>query len=224
MTRAVRQHEHEFEPQFGLPERLPADERLLWQGAPAWLSLARRVFHVNKLALYFGVILLLRASAVLADGGSPVEALRAVVVLAPLFTIGLGLALLLAWLAAKTSAYTLTDKRITMRVGIVLSVTYNLPLRCVERADLRPLSAGHADIALALLPGTRIAYLHLWPHVRPWKLAHTQPMLRCLADGERVAALLAQTWARATGAPLQASASVRAEPRVGGQQAALAGR
>ena len=87
-----KQHEHEFEAQYGLPERLPAGERLLWQGAPAWRELARRAFHLDKLALYFGVILALRATVVVADGGNLATALHAVVVLAPLFAIGLGLA------------------------------------------------------------------------------------------------------------------------------------
>jgi hypothetical protein len=199
MKPGIRQHEHEFEPQYGLPERLPAGERLLWQGAPDWPTLARESFHVNELALYFGVILLLRATSVLGDGGSRTEALHAVVVLAPLFALGLGLAALLAWLTVRTSAYTLTDKRVVMRIGIVLSVTYNLPLRCIERADLRPLHGHRGDIALALVPGARIAYLHLWPHVRPWKLARTQPMLRCLPDAQRVAALLAHAWTQANG-------------------------
>ena len=27
-------HEYEFEPQFGLPERLPSDEFIVWQGSP----------------------------------------------------------------------------------------------------------------------------------------------------------------------------------------------
>jgi hypothetical protein len=203
MKPGIRQHEHEFEPQYGLPERLPAGERLLWQGAPDWPTLARESFHVSKLALYFGVILLLRATSVLGDGGSGVEAWHALVVLAPLFALGLGLAALLAWLTARTSAYTLTDKRVVMRIGIVLSVTYNLPLRCIERADLRPLHGHRGDIALALVPGTRIAYLHLWPHARPWKLTHTQPMLRCLPDAQRAAALLAQAWTHANGSAAQ---------------------
>ncbi len=222
------QHEHEFEPQHGLPERLPAGERLVWQGAPDWRELARRVFHVRKLGLYFGAILLLRASAVIADGGSTADAVRAVVVLAPLFAIGLGLALLLAWLAARTTAYTLTDKRVVMRIGIVLSVTYNLPLRCIAGADLRSLDVapdGKGEIALALTPGTRIAYLQLWPHARPWRVKEPVPMLRCLPDAARVAQLLAQQWSLANRLPVQPSAPPAAAARhLPMHQPALAGQ
>ena len=34
-------HEHEFEAAPGLPEKLPQGERILWQGAPDALALAR---------------------------------------------------------------------------------------------------------------------------------------------------------------------------------------
>ena len=33
--------------------------------------------------------------------------------------------------------------------------------------------------------GDRIAYLSLWPHVRPWRLARPEPMLRCIRNPER---------------------------------------
>ena len=39
--------EHDDEPQNGLPEALPAGERLLWQGSPDWRVLARHGFHFN---------------------------------------------------------------------------------------------------------------------------------------------------------------------------------
>jgi hypothetical protein len=48
----------------GLAEPLPAGERVLWQGAPRWTSLAIHAFHVRKLVIYFGIILGLRALGV----------------------------------------------------------------------------------------------------------------------------------------------------------------
>ena len=35
--------------------------------------------------------------------------------------------------AARTTLYTLTDRRVVMRIGIVLTVAYNLPLVRIER-------------------------------------------------------------------------------------------
>ena len=61
--------EHDFEPERGLPEPLPPGETVLWQGSPDWLLLARRAFHVRKVAVYFGLLLAWRVAGTLADGG-----------------------------------------------------------------------------------------------------------------------------------------------------------
>jgi hypothetical protein len=185
-------HEHEFEAAHGLPEHLPRGERILWQGVPDWRLLAVQVFHVRAIAIYFAVLLGWRAANVLYDGGGASQALLAVALLAPLAVLALALLCVLAWLSARTTVYTLTNRRVVMRVGIVLSITFNLPLRQVESAGLRSLKGGLGDIALTLAPGERIAYLHLWPHVRPWQLKRTQPMLRCVADAAAVGRLLSQ--------------------------------
>ena len=219
----AQRHEDHFEPEHGLPERLPAHEHMLWQGSPDWRLLARRVFHGYKLALYFGVILLWRLASLLSDGASTSEVLGAMIRLVPLFVIGLGLLGLLAWLTARTTVYTLTDRRVVLRVGIVLTVTYNLPLRSIDAAHVLPLKGGHGEIALALKPGTRIAYLHLWPHVRPWHFAATQPMLRCLSDVQPLAERLARAWSLANQQPAQAAASANGDRAMPGvRQPALA--
>jgi hypothetical protein len=110
-----------------------------------------------------------------------------------------------------------------MRVGIVLTVSYNLPLRRIEGADLRDLARGHGDIALLLEPQTRIAWLQLWPHVRPWRVARAQPMLRAVPDAARVARLVADAWARVNGTPVTASTIALAGQRAtAGERAVLA--
>ena len=225
--------EHEFDAQVGLPEALPADERLLWQGRPDAARLARRVFHADLVAAYFGALLLWRLAASLGSGAAPAEALSSLAWLLPIAAAGLGLLALLAWLTARTTVYTLTDRRIVMRIGIVLTVAYNLPLTRIDGAALRPDGSGGGDIALTLERATRIAWLHLWPHVRPWRVAHPQPMLRALPDAAAVAALIGRAWTQAngsaaraapsgTGAAGDASAGERATAAAGGQ--ALAAR
>ncbi len=194
--------EHEFEAARGLPEALPKGEHILWQGVPQVNMLARRAFHLQPLALYFAVILAARGATVLWNSGSAVEALVAVLWLAPAVLIALALIYGLAWLTARTTVYTLTDKRIVMRIGIVLSVTFNLPLRSIESAGLMCYASGEGDIPLTLSRGDRIAWLHLWPHARPWKVAHPEPMLRCISDAQHVAVLIGQAWSVARGMPL----------------------
>jgi hypothetical protein len=191
--------QHEFEPMPGLPERLPASERLLWQGAPDWRALARRAFHLPKLAVYFGVLIVWRAATVAADGGSALDVLLALPGPIALAGLGLGLVALLAWLSARTALYTITDRRVVMRIGIVLTLTFNLPFKRIVSADFSPGTGGTGDIALALADGDRIAWLHLWPHARPWRLRRTEPSLRSVPQAEAVARLLVDAWAAAQG-------------------------
>jgi hypothetical protein len=201
VTRPFREHEHEAAP--GLPEALPEGERILWQGAPDWQRLAVRAFHVRKLAVYFAIILALRASAVLTGGGTAWDALVAVAWLVPLALLGIAITAVLARLSARTALYTITNRRIVMRIGIVLTVTFNIPFRAIQAADLRVDRDGIGDLPVTLKGPDRIAYLQLWPHARPWRLARPQPMLRSVRNARAVAAILSAAWSEATGAAAQ---------------------
>ena len=213
MTIQSHGHEHELEPQYGLPERLPAQENILWQGSPDAGVLARSAFHLRKLALYFAALMAVHAATVLASGAGPIDVLMALVWPAGLSTLALAGVWTLAWLTARTAVYTVTDRRVVMRIGIVLTLTFNLPLRTIETAALRRGPDGHGDIVLALKGPDHIAWLHLWPHARPWRLARTEPMLRAIAQADAVAVLLQQAWSAQTGVavePLAAPASAAA--------------
>jgi len=214
--------EHEVEAAPGLPEPLPPSERLLWQGSPDWRRLAIEAFHVRKVALYFGVILLARGGFVLADGGSAAKALVAMLWLTPLVAFALGTLLSLAWMTGRTTVYTITSRRVVMRIGIVLTVTFNLPFTHIAGAGLRRVRDGHGDIPLQLNADDRIGWLHLWPHARPWKLARPQPMLRALPDAQRVAGILSAAWSAARGiAP--AAVETRAPAMAAARPAPVAG-
>lgn len=199
MTIQSHGHEHELEPQYGLPERLPDSEKLLWQGSPDFAAVALQVFHLRKVAIYFALMLAWRCATVLADGSTAVDALVALSWPLPLALVALGSLASLAWLTSRTSVYTLTDKRVVMRIGIVLTLTFNIPLRTLRGAALRSTaSTGGAqcgDIVLQLKGPDHIAWLHLWPHARPWHLAKPQPMLRGVANAAEVADQLAKAWA-----------------------------
>jgi hypothetical protein len=221
-------HEHEFEAQKGLPEALPGNEKLLWQGSPDWRMLARRAFHVRKLALYFAALVLMRAAFVFNDTASVLAALRSSLGPLALAAVALGLVALMAWLSARSTVYTLTDKRVVMRLGIVLTLTFNIPYRRIAAAGLHLDGRGTGDLPLTLLPPDHIAYLHLWPHARPWRVARPEPMLRSVPDAAVVAKLLTQAWAEATGLATEPRAAPeRARPgagaRAGNGQPALAG-
>ena len=183
--------EHEFEASRGLPAPLPKGERIIWQGSPDVKSLAKHAFHVPTLAAYFTLLLVVRGVLAISDGVGMAEALRSVALLAPLAFIGVGLVALIAWLVARSAVYTLTNRRVVMRIGVVLNITFNLPLKTIGSAGLKLHSDGTGDIPLTLTTEDNIAYPHLWPHARPWQLKRTQPMLRCVPDAARVGQLLA---------------------------------
>ena len=185
-------HEHEFEAAPGLPEPLPRGERLLWQGSPDFRTLAIHAFHVRKLALYFAAMLGLQWLYLLGEPNAAL--LRPLLTSAGMALLALALLTTIAWFAARTTLYTLTDRRIVMRIGIVLTLTFNLPLRQVAGAALKPQAAGHGDIALTLAGNDRIAWLNLWPHARPWQLKNPQPSLRCLPEAATVGARIQQAW------------------------------
>jgi len=154
--------------------------------------MALHVFHVRTLAIYFSVMVVLQALYLL---GEPQARL-----LAPLATsvalslTALGLLTWLAWLTARTALYTLTSKRVVMRIGIVLTLTFNLPLRMVAAASVKPLKNGAGDIALKLAGDDHIAWLNLWPHAKPWALKNPEPCLRLIPDAVRVGERLVQAW------------------------------
>jgi hypothetical protein len=203
MTIESHGHEHELEPQYGLPERLPANEKILWQGSPDARVLARSAFHIRKLALYFVALVAINAASVVTDGATAMDVLLALVWPAGLSALALGGVWTLAWLTARTAVYTVTDRRVVMRIGIVLTLTFNLPLRTLETAAMRRGPDGHGDIVLALKGPDHIAWLHLWPHARPWHLTRTQPMLRALPQVAEVATLLQKAWSAQTGGAVE---------------------
>ena len=192
--------EHEFEAAPGLPEALPAGEHILWQGSPDWKLLAAEAFHVRRLTLYFALMITLQAVMSWDNDLSLRANLGPLMLSATLAVTALGLLAFTAWLSASTTMYTLTNKRVVMRIGIVLTLSFNLPLRWIQAAQIRPCgdnsdnSPGHGDIALDLKGDDRIAYLHLWPHARAWNIKKPQPTLRCITDAEQVGAQLHSAW------------------------------
>ena len=113
----------------------------------------------------------------------------------PYLLMGLVACLILmgiAWCLAKTTVYTITNKRVAMRIGAALTVTLNVPFTMLASADLTKRRDGTGSIVMDLLGDTRLSYLICWPHVRPWKMAPTQPALRCLPDVSKVAQILSE--------------------------------
>ena len=178
-----------------LPADIPEGERVLWYGRPDWVNLFRNAYRADLVATYFGALMVWNMAMEGADAG-----LAALVVIVAktlvLAVAGLGLLALLAWLSARTTLYVVTSRRIVMKVGIALPIFFNIPYSQIESAALRVFRDGAGDIPLALAAGRRIAYLHLWPHARPFHMANPQPALRSVPDAAQVAATLGEAMAQ----------------------------
>lgn len=175
----------------GVPEPLPQGERLLWQGKPNWRSIARHTLHIDKIALYFAGLAVWQMTTPLWDAEAAFSPLRVAIMLA-LGMACLGLLAGIAYLIGRTSLYAITSRRVIMRIGIALPVTYNVPFASIAAGSLKAWPDGTGDIPLALAGKDRIAYLHLWPHARPWRLAKPEPMLRSVPHAAHVAEILAR--------------------------------
>jgi hypothetical protein len=193
--------EHDFEPIRGLPEALPQGEHILWQGEPAWWPLAIRALHVRLVLAYFALLFVWSVGVDLFGGVSVGEALLTAVRLVPVALAAAGLLALYAWLAHRCTVYTVTNRRVVMRYGVALPMTLNLPYAVIESAALRTYRDGSGDIPLVLNQRDRMSYFALWPNARPWRTAKPQPMLRCIADADKVAAILGEALAQAAKDP-----------------------
>jgi hypothetical protein len=203
--------EYEFEAALGLPEPLPQDEMILWQGAPNWISMAKHVFRLHWLSLYFAVIVIWQLISVSGSEGGLAAGWSSVALAFSLAVIGLVLVGLLAYWSATTTMYTLTNRRIVMRVGIVLTVTFNLPYKTLGSADLKLYKDGTGDIPIQIATKDKSAYFHLWPHARPWRLATPEPMMRCVPEAQQVAAILTDAWIASTGLSKMTAQGIQVE-------------
>ena len=180
-----------FEPVRGLPEALPEDEHIIWQGSPDPLRLAKDALKLNWIIGYFVVLAAWRVfvssatvSLTAAMGhGIPFLIAGALVVL---------LLLGVATVQARSTVYTLTNKRVCMRIGAALTMTLNLPYVCIANAQAAVRKSGLGTITFELTGETRLSHLMTWPHVRPWHIRQTQPAFRAIPDAARVAQLFAE--------------------------------
>lgn len=185
-------NEYDFEPVRGLPELLPANESVLWRGEPEWRGLARRVFHVRKVAFYFGLLLAVSVCTRAYAGAPSADILATASWQISLAVTALGILYFLAWLYARTTVYTLTSNRLVLRFGVALPMMINIPWSKVVKVDLCDHGNGSGDILFTLDPERRLSYLMLWPLVRPWRFSPVTPAVRCIPDADSVALQLGE--------------------------------
>lgn len=221
MSRPMAIAEHDGEPIPGLPGALPKGESILWQGAPEWRGIARRALFVRGIAIYFVLLAVLRGADLTAQGAGAMEAVAEGLLLVVIGAVPVALLLLFAGLSARTSLYTITTRRIVMRVGVALPMTINIPFVLIDQAGVTKHADGTGDLVVTLAKPHRVSWLALWPHIRPFRISHPQPMLRALRDADVAAQVLSRALAAAAFAPAPVLASA-AKARLPGSAEAMA--
>lgn len=209
-------HEHEFEAALGLPEQLPRNEYVIWQGQPDWKQLAVDAFHVRKITAYFAFMVFLQCVHLVDANTAWLDMAKQLGTSICLALIALGLLTWSAYLSSKATIYTLTNKRVVMRIGIVLSLTFNVPLKKIVASDLLILKNHVGNIALGISTDSPIGWLNLWPHVRAWRINSPQPTLRCIPQAEGVGQFILQAWRKES--PQEQLVSVHATSAAGSAQ------
>ena len=183
-------NEYGNEPINGLPSELPEGEHVLWQGSPSWESIAKRVFQVYSASLYFMLLIAGHLVYRIMDGAAVSVLTGTLAWQGGLALTVVGILAVMAKLYAGSTLYTITNRRLVIRSGVALPMIVNLPLTKVESAGLRRLSDGGGDITFLPVEGTKVYWLMLWPHVRPFSFRRVQPLLRGIEDPDVVARLL----------------------------------
>lgn len=174
-----------FGDRMGTPQ---PDEQVLWKGRPQLGLLARSAFHVHTLGAYMAGLVVVALVLGKTD---------AAIVAGVLGTALVAILYLLAWASARSTLYILTDSRLIMRIGIAIETRVNLPLKQITAAHLALQGKrGHGDIAFELAGERLLGTVLLWPHVRPFRYARPQPMLRAVPDAAALAQTIAETRAR----------------------------
>jgi hypothetical protein len=200
-------HDHDdfqTEPVRGLPENLPEGEHILWQGQPDWWQLTREALSFWWVAGYFVVLFAWRTVAGAATESWAESATAASFFLA-LGAIVCALLLMVGLIQSKATVYTITNKRVAMRIGAALTMTLNLPFRRINNANLALRNNGTGTIALEMDNAdgrVRLSYILTWPHVRPWRMRNTEPALRCIRDAAAVAKIFAEAAETAVAEPV----------------------
>jgi len=179
------------EPIEGLPELLPKGEVILWQGRPNWLRLTIESLNLWWVIGYFGLLAAWRFLSVIdyMPFGTSISAsipFLFVAAFVGLLLCGVG------YIQAKETLYTITNRRVVMRIGAALTLTLNLPFTKIDNAAVAKKRGDFGNIAFETSGDTKFSYFVLWPHARSWYFGKPQPTLKCIPDIEKVSSILGE--------------------------------
>lgn len=179
------------EPVRGLPEAPPEGEVILWQGRPSSIQLARDALNMRWVLGWFALLGLWRGGATLADAPLA-EAARVAALYLATGALASLILLACATVMARATCYTITNRRVSMRIGAALTLHAQVPFSRIGSADVSRNRNGTGTVALDPIGESPLSYLVLWPHCRPWHARDPKPALRSIPDVDAVAELLGE--------------------------------
>ncbi len=181
-------------------------EQMVWQGGPTMVALLLRLYHIRIVAAY-GVLLTLADIVAAKLKGEEMWPALAAAIPGTLTTLGaLAIFAALAWCSARTTRYTLTDRRLVMQCGVALPKTIGIPLSQIAAVAVRVRGDGTGDVTLQPKPGAKLVFLKLWPFARPWHIRKPEPMLRDVPAAGYVGTVLSRCVAAVAAAEPASSA------------------
>ena len=200
----------DFEPIDGLPEKPPQGETILWTGSPEKWRLGHQIFHTRWIMAFFVVIAVSSIFSGINHGASAGRIGATFVTLLVLGGLVVGFAMVMGWLIAINTIYTITSERLVIRHGVTMPMAVNFPFSKVANAAAKIRSDGSGDVSMALLDGNRVSIFAIWPHNRPWSWQGAAPAIRCVAD----AAAVSEVLGKALSAHAQATGDAFARPKI----------
>lgn len=179
--------DYENEPVPGLPGPLPLGEHIVWQGSPAAQRIAQQVFKLRWIVGYFAVLTAWLFVSGVYLGRTVESIIMSMLIMMLAGALVGGFLWFMARSVSRSTIYTITNRRIVMRYGIILPTAFNLPYSEFEAVDARVRPDGSGDIALRFKDDVRLAWLIFWPHVRGFRMARTEPQLTGLDDADLAA-------------------------------------
>lgn len=179
-----------FEPLPGIPEALPAGEKVLWQGRPSALALAINTFRIRWILAYFVGATIFRVANLSSNSAGFTEMNNAVISSVIFCAGAMVIIFAIAFAMSRATLFTITSNRVIIRHGVAIRKYVNAPFTTMKSAQLKLRSARIGDIALQFDGSAQPPYLHLWPFAKPFKFSSPEPMLRGVSDPQKVAQIL----------------------------------
>ena len=169
----------ETEPLPGLPALPPDGEQILWQGSPRWQTVARRILHIDVLAIYFVLLLAWRIERGVNGGASAEQIATTAAWCVGFAALALGVLTWIARAIGRTTIYTITSNRVAWRhatddgerrrilvlfaLNAALNLLWSLLFFRLKRPDWALFEVGALWLSIAALMLTTAAHSRLAP-------------------------------------------------------------